>query len=676
MSSSITSECSSSLTWAGQGRSPFDASRGVSHARTSARCLWKQEYRDRRVEVSFMPSSQDFVAEASLASSDKNLALSTIPIKTFPRSVCPSPRHSIEGTSQGVRSIFAKFDDPVLELAIKNPFQGIKDSHKASRTRPDKDLENSGGESEVPLEESWRYRHQPETEERELQTDAKAGPSRDEVTVQPRKERRKRDDDEDEVEDNEEWGIEVKVSMLALHTGSRPETIAQITKRAKVTYSWTNRKGTATAFATGHASGSSSDAPNWCNQSGSPHMCPFPSKSKGKEDNSVSRIVVTPDKHFAWAHEALSQYRECVEAKKDEESQRDACRRMSEAWEEWHESSGQYVSIVELEGFGKELDARGRRALATALQIEWWILDKRVEDRLRAWIGDGKQKEKEATDTNNRRYKQPQDAAEMRLTKDHKEPGLLPNKDSTTSSKARGRLEASKKRLQLLPPSSSSSPMDIAAKGNSALAGPSTARMRRDLPHSATVVDTNASTTFSKPPKEKIDKGKLPKWASEYAYTASKEELKQWMDNRKRLLKNNPDCMTLDQKEAIRTSLLGPWPDLTPVEKNKSPETRTFNSLREEQRPVLLDGKEQVRAYCGKEYDFAIIYRISFSVGEDGQFTFAKAPCGEVLKTRDNVVRHAKRHHLRIRQGYTPKDVVADEDEDTTANDECQEGQE
>ncbi|KAG8805428.1 hypothetical protein FRC17_005524 [Serendipita sp. 399] len=128
------------------------------------------------------------------------------------------------------------------------------------------------------------------------------------------------------------------------------------------------------------------------------------------------------------------------------------------------------------------------------------------------------------------------------------------------------------------------------------------------VPHPAPIEVINVSPAFSKLRQEKT------KW------------------KRKKYFADSANAITLDQKEAIRRGLLGPW------------KSRDQPSL---------DGKEHHP-------------EASFGVREDSQFAFAKVLC--VYGTRSDF-------KLGIGQGDILKEVVADEDEDMMGSDECPEEQ-
>ncbi|KAG8814760.1 hypothetical protein FRC17_000978, partial [Serendipita sp. 399] len=411
----------------------------------------------------------------------------------------------------------------------------------------------------------------------------------------------------DQDEDNEEEGLDNK-----------------IVKRARLVSQKTTKPGEPIALQIAHRSISSSGNPEKWDGSRSnayypPGTC-FPSSKETEEGNVMGKKVAALNQLLIRANDALHRYRECVEAKGEEEEQQKACQEMAAAWERWSDNLGQPISPVELEQFGKSLDPRGRRALTTALQVEDWILDKRVEDRLHAWIGEVKQPRIRETAGN-----------------------------AHVAEQLRSEL-VSCKEGGAVPTAELSGPATATIACSSTDAGPSGPCTQPSVPHSAILVDVNASPTFSKTPEGRIGKGKLPAWASGLLYTTSHEDLRRWMEDRREFLVDNSDYMTPEEKEAIRTSLLGPWSNLTLLERGTSPMTRTFNSLKEEQRPILLDGIDTITAYCGKKDDFAIVCRMSFSIGDDGSLQFADAPCGEVIKTRDSMVLHARRMHLSNKQ--------------------------
>ncbi|KAG8810856.1 hypothetical protein FRC17_002734 [Serendipita sp. 399] len=194
----------------------------------------------------------------------------------------------------------------------------------------------------------------------------------DETHVRLAARRRMRED-----EDDEGWGIEAK-----------------IVKRPRLVPPHVRREGGGISAQTKSTSASSPDTPEKREVSGSNDATPpreLSPKEERKDGTAMTNPVAAPsiaaDRLWAKAWDALHKYQASVKGKEGEERQQKACQKMATAWGEWFESSRESVSILQLERFGNALDSKGRRTLATALQIEDWILDKRIEDRLDRWIG-------------------------------------------------------------------------------------------------------------------------------------------------------------------------------------------------------------------------------------------------------------------------------------------------
>ncbi|KAG8833428.1 hypothetical protein FRC17_010690 [Serendipita sp. 399] len=141
--------------------------------------------------------------------------------------------------------------------------------------------------------------------------------------------------------------------------------------------------------------------------------------------------------------------------------------------------------------------------------------------------------------------------------------------------------------------------------------------------------------------------GKLPSWAKEVLYTNAASDLTQWIGGREAVLQQpNAVGMTTAEEQWVLSELYGPArEDLTPQQKRVSAEKRACEALPDSQKPILLDGPNEVQSFTNKDRDFVLVCRASFTL-EDRTFSYRTSVCGQSFSSHDIVLRHVKEQHL------------------------------
>ncbi|KAG8819532.1 hypothetical protein FRC17_010413 [Serendipita sp. 399] len=270
----------------------------------------------------------------------------------------------------------------------------------------------------------------------------------------------------------------------------------------------------------------------------------------------------------------------------DVDMQRGAREEMAMAWRRWHGVSRGYIGMRELRQYGKALDAQGRRAMASALEVE-------SSSQLEEWIGSTSQ----SVPTLGRPPVQNSSATVSNATS--LGPAPAPNQVAasaiTFSTTPEGRWASKKEKPE----------------------------ENGKLPSWAEDVLYCASH------------GSLSQWI--HARQADLGQLP------------SPMGMSGDEEKAVLDELYGPpRANLTPREKLHSREKRACAALPPNQRPVLLDGKAEVEGYTnGREKtEFVLVCRANFTL--DGQtFHYRSTLCGDTFRSHDNALRHIKEQHLK-----------------------------
>ncbi|KAG8821633.1 hypothetical protein FRC17_009770 [Serendipita sp. 399] len=303
----------------------------------------------------------------------------------------------------------------------------------------------------------------------------------------------------------------------------------------------------------------------------------------------VDAVVASPsaDDLFTEACRTMRAYNALVDTgNTDVDMQRGAREEMATAWRRWHGVSRGYIGMRELRQYGKALDAQGRRAMASALEVE-------SSSQLEEWIGSTSQ----SVPTLGQPPVQNSSAAVSNATNPSPAPAPYQVAASaiTFSTTPEGRWASKKEKPE----------------------------ENGKLPSWAEDVLYCASH------------GSLSQWI--HARQADLGQLP------------SPMGMSGDEEKAVLDELYGPpRANLTPREKLHSREKRACAALPPNQRPVLLDGKAEVEGYTnGREKtDFMLVCRANFTL--DGQtFHYRSAVCGDTFRSHDNALRHIKEQHLK-----------------------------
>ncbi|KAG8850293.1 hypothetical protein FRB91_009156 [Serendipita sp. 411] len=356
---------------------------------------------------------------------------------------------------------------------------------------------------------------------------------------------------------------------------------------------------------------------------------------------------------YSIACEKLRIYVTFVNSEDDTEAQEKACDDMAEAWRHWHRQSAKLISMGDLRQYGEALDAQGRQAIADALDVQSALLQTWIDESLAAEEKERRIKEREATSFPKKLTPeatlQSVDFSAYIDFGDDQEDAINTNEDEQY-------LQVYPTTIlpPLLPPTI-----------------PTTAAIATTTQQIPNIVSQGSSSgaNFSKTPVVLIKAKILEPWARDMLYCNDHLSLTQWTENRARALEQKREVLE-DKKEWLLNELNGPpRGDLTAREKRIKPSTRAFNSLPEDQKPVLLHGQAEVEEFTAKEYDrdYVVVCRLSFCIN-DGAIKYETRPCGQVVTSHDILIRHVGEKHFKQKRTLsrrTPAVTIGDVDATT-----------
>ncbi|KAG9028050.1 hypothetical protein FS842_004812, partial [Serendipita sp. 407] len=374
------------------------------------------------------------------------------------------------------------------------------------------------------------------------------------------------------------------------------------------------------------------------------------------EERSLSTgTVVVPvmtSELYSVAREKLRIYVTLINSGDDTEAQKKACDDMAEAWRRWHQQSAKFIDIDDLRQYGEALDAEGRGAIADALDVQSTLLQAWINEPLTMEDKERRREEKEAILS----PKELISTATLQSADFFKYIDFGDDEEDVNSTNEDEKCPRVYPTI-ILPPS-----VPIAVPTAATI--PSATQI-------PTIVSQGSSsgTNFSKTPAVLIKAKILEPWARDVLYCNDHLSLTRWMENRARALEQKRDVLE-DKKEWLLNELNGPpRSDLTAREKRIKPSTRVFNSLPEDQKPVLLHGQAEVEEFTTKQYgrDYVVVCRLSFCV-DDGAINYKTRPCGQVVTSHDILIRHVGEKHFKQKRTLnhkTPAVTVGDVDSTT-----------
>ncbi|KAG8834288.1 hypothetical protein FRC18_002266 [Serendipita sp. 400] len=150
-------------------------------------------------------------------------------------------------------------------------------------------------------------------------------------------------------------------------------------------------------------------------------------------------------------------------------------------------------------------------------------------------------------------------------------------------------------------------------------------------------------------PEEMIADGKLPNWARCCLYSNSKASLEAHLAQNPAHLKKKQETtiikMLFDTDGNERFSV-----DKRGRKTMISEGTRAYHSLPEDQKMVILEGRDEVMALSAnkRDKDFVVVCRLGFTIEEGKRFDYKDSRCGCLLASKDDVLRHIKEQHFGL----------------------------
>ncbi|KAG8833429.1 hypothetical protein FRC17_010691 [Serendipita sp. 399] len=418
--------------------------------------------------------------------------------------------------------------------------------------------------------------------------------------------------------------------------------------------------------------------------SDSVHLLSFDQDERETPIGTVAARL-SADDLYTHACGRLREYKAHVDAGSDSEKTKSARDEMFEAWKNWHDKSTEYVGMGEIRSYGEMLDAEGREALANALRVE--------SNQLQSWIKEAFPKRERAplsvpdpdlgafpaavSSPIPARIRHaigaplpPHTQTQRRRTAPAPAQPISGRRTAPAAARAPVSLPAHATIVAPAPtpapvptttsaPLVNSTPVLAAVTAPTPIPGLTHAPAQVPVPISALVsapvVAASQLPLFATSPLGRVagknenprTMGKLPSWAKEVLYTNSESDLTQWVRGREAMLRQpNAVGMTTAEEQWVLSELYGPArEDLTPQQKRVSAEKRAYEALPDHQKPILLDGVDEVKNFTRKERDFVLVCRASFTL-EDRTFSYQTSVCGQSFSSNDIVLRHIKEQHM------------------------------
>ncbi|KAG8834132.1 hypothetical protein FRC17_009471 [Serendipita sp. 399] len=417
--------------------------------------------------------------------------------------------------------------------------------------------------------------------------------------------------------------------------------------------------------------------------SNSVHLLSFDQDGRETPIGTVAARL-SADDLYTHACGRLREYKAHVDGGSDSEKTKSARDEMFEAWKNWNEKSTEYVGMGEIRNYGEVLDAKGRETLANALRVE--------SNQLQSWIEEAlPMRERAPLPIPNpnlgvdpaavspsipthvpRAFRAPPPPTQTQRQRTTRAPAQPTSRRraAPAAASAPASLPAHATIVAPTPtpapvPTTTSVPLVNATPVPAAVAIPAPVPGLTHAPAqvlvpvsalvSAPVVAASQLPLFTTSPHGRVagknedakTAGKLPSWAKEVLYTNSASDLTQWISGREAALRQpNAVGMTIAEEQWVLSELYGPArEDLTPQQKRVSAEKRAYEALPDSQKPILLDGVDEVKNFTRKERDFALVCRASFTLA-DRVFSYQTSVCGQSFSSNDIVLRHIKEQHM------------------------------
>ncbi|KAG8813868.1 hypothetical protein FRC19_002134 [Serendipita sp. 401] len=150
-------------------------------------------------------------------------------------------------------------------------------------------------------------------------------------------------------------------------------------------------------------------------------------------------------------------------------------------------------------------------------------------------------------------------------------------------------------------------------------------------------------------PEEMVGDGTLPSWARCCLYSNSKDSLEAHLAQKPASLKKKEETkiikLLFDKDGNERFSV-----DKRGRKTMISEGTRAYHSLPDDQKMVILEGRDEVMALSAnkREKDFVVVCQLGFTIEEGKRFDYKDSRCGCLLASKDDALRHIKEQHFGL----------------------------